>query len=366
MGTCNGPSLSASGRGDSTEDDGPAVEVAVLDRDGVIVSVNAVWGRFCRENGGDPSRCGVGASYLAVCEAAGDEASLRVAAAIRSAAAGLLLAPVRTELPCDTPFAKLRFEVFVSSRWADDGSCLGAVVASRPIGGAAFTEEELDQLAALADHLSLAIRMNESRVDASRLVVLEDRQRLARDLHDTVLQDVIAVGMQLDREAERTADPGLEARLSDIVQQLEAASQRLRGTVFELNEHRSTSFGEQAHAVVAAAVRVLGNTPTVTLRGDVEAVPSPLVRSAVAVSREALSNVARHSGATATEVTVEVDDGRLHLTVEDDGTGVVGQRVRGEGVANIRQRAALHGGTAEVGERSPRGTRVRWSVPLLP
>lgn len=105
------------------------VEVALLDRNGVIVSVNAAWDAFCEANGGDPSLMGVGASYLDVCSAAGDDpVAKEVAAAINAALRGDLPAPMTLEVPCHSPDTSRWFDTLISSRLDDDGSCLGATV----------------------------------------------------------------------------------------------------------------------------------------------------------------------------------------------------------------------------------------------
>ena len=104
------------------------VELAVLDADGVIVAVNGAWDRFCRTNGGDPDGAGPGRSYLAICDAAGDESSVRVAAAIRTAIAGDLPAPQQLTVPCHGPGEQRMFDVLVSSRFGDDGAIAGATV----------------------------------------------------------------------------------------------------------------------------------------------------------------------------------------------------------------------------------------------
>jgi len=103
-------------------------EVALLDADGMIVWVNQAWRSFCRNNGGDLDRCGVGVSYLGVCAAAGDPLSVEVATAIRAAISGELPAPMRVVLPCHSPHTDRWFDVLVSSRLSDQGTCLGATV----------------------------------------------------------------------------------------------------------------------------------------------------------------------------------------------------------------------------------------------
>jgi PAS domain-containing protein len=107
-------------------------EVALLDRAGVIVWVNRAWLDFCHANGGDALRAGVGTSYLASCEAAGDPLSRDVAEAIRTAAAGGLPAPMRIVIPCHSPRTARWYDVLISSRLDDDGACLGSTVTLSP------------------------------------------------------------------------------------------------------------------------------------------------------------------------------------------------------------------------------------------
>ncbi len=124
------------GAGDATSRDGTAgeaVEVALLDRDGVIVEVNEAWSTFARDNGGDPARTGIGASYLAACESAADDPdAARVAAGIRAACAGDLWPPVTVRIPSHAPDRPRSFDVSVSSRYASDGVCVGATVTLTP------------------------------------------------------------------------------------------------------------------------------------------------------------------------------------------------------------------------------------------
>ncbi|MFZ0158431.1 MAG: GAF domain-containing protein [Kineosporiaceae bacterium] len=108
-------------------------EVALLDRDAVIVWVNEAWQDFCRDNGGDPARTGIGMSYLACCEAAGDPLADEVADAVRAAIAGDLPAPMAVEIPCHGPRALRWFDLLISSRLDDDGECLGATVTLFPL-----------------------------------------------------------------------------------------------------------------------------------------------------------------------------------------------------------------------------------------
>jgi hypothetical protein len=122
----------------SDPEEDPRVEVALLDRHGVIVWTNRAWDDFCRENGGDPHVAGTGRSYLAVCDAAPDEASADLARTIRLAVRGALPIPARTVLSCPAPGRPRAFDTLVSTRFDDDGRTIGALVTLSEVGVAAL------------------------------------------------------------------------------------------------------------------------------------------------------------------------------------------------------------------------------------
>ncbi len=158
-----------------------AVEVALLDLDGVVVAVNEAWRAFGRAGGGDPTRTGVGASYLAACDAAGDDLAARdVAAAVRDAVRGDLPAALRVEVPCHSPAEDVWFDVLVSSRLADDGSCLGATVTLSRTAGAAPRD-----------------RSGLARLLAGVPALLEARGDLLDDVLDDLLDDLPAAALEL-------------------------------------------------------------------------------------------------------------------------------------------------------------------------
>jgi PAS domain S-box-containing protein len=252
-----------------------------------------------------------------------------------------------------------------AARFGPGDSGGGLIVVIRAKGGSLFSEAEVGLLVALAQQVALAVELEQARVDQQRLAILEDRQRIARDLHDTVIQDLIAVGMQLDAGLLRERDPDRQRRDAALVDQLEEAVRRLRGSVFDLREPwRGRRAAETVRAVVAEATRILGHAPSVRIDGADDAVPTDVVDALVAVLREGLSNVARHAGAHATEVTLTISADRVRLVVEDDGRGLPAVLVEGDGLANIRQRAVALRGTAGVGPRPSGGARMIWECPI--
>jgi PAS domain S-box-containing protein len=267
--------------------------------------------------------------------------------------------PTRPDLPTLGPGAAARFEL------AETGT--GVIAIARPHGADPVTEADAALLAALIRQLALAVELGRARVGQARLAVLEDRQRLARDLHDTVIQDLIAIGMQLHVDAGQIGDPARRERHLTVLDQLDETVRRLRSTVFDLTAPtaRPTLTGT-VRGIAAQAARALGHQPTVTIEGGVAAVHGPVADQVAAVLREALSNVARHAMATRTRIIVSAHGGWVTLTVEDDGIGLPKRRRRGDGIANVRHRAAALGGRATVTRRAApeTGTRLVWSVPV--
>ncbi len=199
-----------------------------------------------------------------------------------------------------------------------------AVVGAR--GRPPFTEDDVDRLARFATQARLAFRLAQVRVDQQRLELLEDRQRIARDLHDSVIQDIIAVGMQISAGADQAGQAD-RARALDWVTQLEEAVRRLRRIVFELRAGPERApLDRVVHDLVSEASRLLGHEPELVVDGPVDRVPGVVAADVVSVLREALANVARHAGARHTRVMIALQDNQLVLIVDDDGIGLPPRR----------------------------------------
>ncbi|HET7763312.1 MAG TPA: PAS domain S-box protein [Phycicoccus sp.] len=241
----------------------------------------------------------------------------------------------------------------------------GVVVACRAPGAVPFSDEDVERLARLATQTQVALHLGRARADQQRLALLEERQRIARELHDTVIQDVIGVGMQISSEIDAEVDTRRQERDLEWVARLEEATRNLRRAVFELRgSTRRASTHSDVTDLLAEASRMLAHFPSVTFSGPVDRLPPTVADDLVAVLREALANVARHAGATRTAVTVEVADGILTLTVEDDGVGVAGRPRIGYGLGYIEQRARRHGGDLTLGPGPAAGTRLVWTCPV--
>jgi len=201
-----------------------------------------------------------------------------------------------------------------------------------------------------------------------RDAVWVERDRLARDLHDGVVQSVFATSLTLAAAALR-APESVRGHIEDAIDGLDGVVQQLRSTVFGLA--RPNSIGADAadllRTIAEKAARGLGFHPTVECVGDVDRVSDPeLLGHLVLAAREALSNVARHAKASAVNVTLDVCDRSVDLIVADNGIGVPSGHPSGDGIDNLRRRAEECGGSCTIASRPGAGTTVRWSVPLAP
>jgi signal transduction histidine kinase len=248
---------------------------------------------------------------------------------------------------------------------AAGGETLGALaVAYRP-GSVAFTEaHDVALVETFAGQAALALERSRAQDEREMLAVLGDRERIARDLHDVVIQRLFAAGMQLQGAARQGLRPEVSARIDTVVDDLDTTIRDIRGAIFELRATDQGDLRGEIRALAEEASAPLGFRPHLTLEGSIDsAVPDPVRPAVLAVLREALSNVARHAGAGAVEVGVRVGDGRLAVTVTDDGVGI-GDLTPTGGLDNMRQRAEELGGSFTIGPARPRGTSLTWSVPV--
>ena len=239
-----------------------------------------------------------------------------------------------------------------------------ALVAVAHPGSGLLDVEERELLAGFADHMALSLDRNQALADRQELALISDRERIARDLHDIVIQRLFATGLHLQGIAAMSPGSSTSERLDLSVADLDDTIKAIRGTIFELQDRRDDSLRASVRALVKEYVPVLGFTPVVRTSGPVDtAVSSALGAQLLAVLREAVSNVARHALADAAEVDVVVAGDRVELRVADDGVGLPGE-VSESGLRNARRRANDLGGTLEVSGIGGRGTVLVWRVPL--
>jgi two-component system sensor histidine kinase DevS len=245
------------------------------------------------------------------------------------------------------------------------GTAAGVVMVLHRDGADPFTDEHLEMMAAFADQAALAWQLATSRRRTCELDVVTERDRIARELHDHVIQRLFAVGLGLQGAVSRVREPEVQRRLSDAVDDLQGVIQDIQATIFDLNA--APPGAPRLRARIDEAITELAGTrlrTTVQFVGPVSVVDGTLADHAEAVVREALSNVVRHAEATTVTIRVVVDDD-LRIEVSDNGRGMGEQAARG-GLTDLRGRAAQAGGDCTI-ESAPaaEGTVLRWSAPLL-
>jgi signal transduction histidine kinase len=225
-------------------------------------------------------------------------------------------------------------------------------------------DDDASLLSSFADQAALALERARAQEEREQLVVLEDRERIARDLHDVVIQRLFATGMELQSTVPHTTRPEVAKRINNAVDALDETIRDIRRSIFELRTPVGTSLRGELRDAVEAAAGVLGFRPVLETSGPVDsAVPDDVVPQILAVLREALTNVARHAKAGSVRVSVRAGDGQVALIVEDDGIGTDLARARG-GLVNLQDRATDLGGALEVRAGDKGGTVLDWRVPL--
>jgi signal transduction histidine kinase len=244
------------------------------------------------------------------------------------------------------------------------GSAAGMIVAMRARGLVPFDTAHLGPLTGFATHTSLALELAGSQRRERRLQVQADRDRIARDLHDHVVQRIFAAGLSLDRLGRLLQEDHPEAadRLSRTVDELDATITEIRSAIFGLHEDDVPDIPVRSK-LTEVVRRVTEGHPLhrdLRLRGALDELPSDLVPDLLAVVRELLTNVVRHAGASRVAVSVEVD-GEVTVVVTDNGHGLPAVVAR-SGLANLADRAERHGGGLSTSSQRA-GTEVRWTVP---
>ncbi|MGE0297516.1 GAF domain-containing protein [Pseudonocardia sp.] len=243
-------------------------------------------------------------------------------------------------------------------------SVLGVVVAHRGSGTAAFQPTEVPLLISFAEQAALALALGERNRAQRELDVLADRDRIARDLHDHVIQRLFATGLTLQGTLRRSGDPVIAERLQRAVEDLDTTVREIRTAIFDLHAPTANDTGLRRRLLDTAAEAATGSglSPSVRITGAVDTlVPPEIGAHAVAVVREAVSNAVRHARARTVTLTVDATED-LVVDVVDDGVGIDPAAAR-SGLRNLEQRARACGGRLDVRPEAV-GTRLHWQVPL--
>jgi signal transduction histidine kinase len=238
---------------------------------------------------------------------------------------------------------------------------IGVLAVAWPAAAESIVGDVVQPLAMVAQQMGLALVAARSQTDRSRLAILEDRDRIARDMHDHVIQRLFATGLSLQSTSRLAEHPTVRTRLDEAVDNLDAAIKDIRQTIFELHRERpQRELGEEFAELVRESAQSLGFVPELTIDGPLDALPAEVEADLVAVVREGLANVVRHAQASAVSVRVSVGD-TIRVEVADDGVGVSSTVVQ-SGLANLRQRAEGRGGSLTLRPRTPSGTALVWEA----
>jgi signal transduction histidine kinase len=250
----------------------------------------------------------------------------------------------------------------------------GALFIGRLHGKHHFDDADLGMAKTFANHAAVALELADSRVQEQRAVLLEDRDRIARDLHDHVIQQLFAAGLSVQSVAAGLAGDERASRLDRVVSDIDDTIRQIRTSIFQLRGQLGPQTGSVRTRLIEAIsglAALLGFEPRLAFSGPIDSVvPEAVVDDIVAVAREALTNVARHAQATSADVTLTASVQQLVVEVVDNGVGI-GAVERRSGLANLRQRAELHGGSLVVTDGGPAdppttrgGTYLRWTIPI--
>ena len=244
----------------------------------------------------------------------------------------------------------------------------GVLVVGRVSGGRQFSQTELELASTFASQAAVALELSESRQDKERMQLFEDRDRIARDLHDHVIQQLFASGLTLQSISMGMGDRATADRIEQVVGNLDHAIRQIRNSIFELREHvgpQGPGVRSSVLGIAAELASLLGFEPEVRFAGPVDTVvDQALAEDLVAVVREALTNVARHAGASCVEIALTASSARVELRVADDGNGMGGTERR-SGLDNLATRAHRRQGTFSLAspDDGP-GTVLLWVCPV--
>lgn len=243
---------------------------------------------------------------------------------------------------------------------------LGALTISRSAPGARFTPADLEMAADFAVQASVAIELARGRSDRQKLELVEERNRIARDFHDHVIQRLFGSGLSLQALASATSDP-LRSAIVEQVESIDAAIAEIRTAIFALSSRAAAApaLRHRILDVVSDSSPGLMSSPRLTFTGPVDLmVDGELADDVVAVVREGLANIIRHAAATTVGVAIVVNDEDVTVTIDDDGRGMPDGSRRASGTHNLAARALTRDGSFTLDTRAEGGTRLRWMAPL--
>ncbi len=249
------------------------------------------------------------------------------------------------------------------------GEVFGNLYLTDKRGGGPFTETDERLAVGLASAAAMAIENARLHARVSDLLIVEDRERIARELHDTVIQRLFAAGLALQGLAARVEDRETAERLQRTVEDIDETVRHIRTTIFELQHSHvpGRSVRKELLDLAAEVGEAFGFETSTTFAGPVDtAISGTIADELLAVVREALTNVGKHAKATRADITLSVGTGQVTLVIADNGAGMQasGGTAAGYGLRNMAERAQRLGGSFEPKPVPLGGTAIEWSVPL--
>jgi two-component system, NarL family, sensor histidine kinase DevS len=245
------------------------------------------------------------------------------------------------------------------------GGVRGVMTAGRLSGSMPLSPGAVERVTTFAAQAGIGLELAEHRRDSQRLALFADRDRIARDLHDQVIQRLFATGMSLQGAVARMPAGEAAQRVHTSIDALDETIRDIRSAIFELQAHdQPEAPGVRARIVAVAeqSADALGFSPALRLAGPVDALPAEIADNLLHVLREALANAAKHAKATAVDVSVEAGSDVV-LLVRDNGSGIK-PGSRRSGLANLADRASLLGGSMQTRAAAAGGTELEWRAPL--
>ena len=242
----------------------------------------------------------------------------------------------------------------------------GAIIVGRMSGRRGFTAADLELAEAFGIHAAIARELASARADQQRLTLMKDRSRIARDLHDHVIQRLFAAGLTMQSMTKIEGAPDFSDRLGTVIADIDATIRQIRASIHQLENAGSppTDVTSIVREIVDQLSPDLGFAPCVHFDGPLGTVVAAAPTDAIAaVVREAVTNVAKHARATSLEVDLRFDGHELTVDVSDDGVGLgANDDPRRSGLNNLQRRADIWGGTLTLTANEPHGTRLVWTI----
>ncbi|WP_091467003.1 GAF domain-containing sensor histidine kinase [Paenarthrobacter nitroguajacolicus] len=246
------------------------------------------------------------------------------------------------------------------------GAHHGLLILARNPGTGNFSKTDIEMGAVFGSHVALALALERIHRLREQVVVFSDRDRIARDLHDLVIQRLFAAGLSVQSLRRFTTSESALNRIDSVTEELDTSIRDLRNTIYSLqaSTHEREPLSGRILQSIQAGAKSLPYAPHLTLAGPVDSLnDEAMIKHLLAVLTESLSNAARHSKAQSINISVAVHEGRLTLEVADDGCGFK-DPAPGNGLTNMARRAEEMNGTYNVASAPGKGTSLTWSVPL--